>query len=226
MSELAQHSTDYSVVEQEPPELLVRNLRIASRLWSSATLFFFFAFLFAYFYLRSLDEHRLWKPKGIGPSITLGTLSSAAVVAGAALLWLGLRDHRASRRDAWRIKGGAVLGVLLLAGALQVAEWATQGFGPTDGGYASVYIGWTSLEMLFLVGLVVWAEMTLATSLRYRKVMPAKFAPGEASGDAHRAASDIDDPLSVVRAELESLTFFGAVFAAIVAVSWFVLYVL
>jgi heme/copper-type cytochrome/quinol oxidase subunit 3 len=226
MSELAHPATDYSVVEQEPPELLARNLRISSRIWSSATFFFFFAFLFAYFYLRSLNEHGLWKPKGVSPSVTLGTFSAAAVVAAAALLWLGLRDHRATRRREWRIKGGVALGALLLAIVLQVVEWATQGFGPTDGGYASVYLGWTSLQLLFLVGLAVWVEMTLATSFRYRKVVPAEFATGEAAGDAHRAAPDIADPLSLVRAELESVTFFGAVFAVTVAVSWFVLYIL
>ena len=54
MSELAQHGTDYGVVEREPASTVERNLAIGSRLWSSALVFFFFAFLFAYFYLRSL----------------------------------------------------------------------------------------------------------------------------------------------------------------------------
>ena len=43
--------------EPEPPEVLARNLRIAAHLWSSATAFFFVAFLFAYFYLRALDQN-------------------------------------------------------------------------------------------------------------------------------------------------------------------------
>ena len=65
MSEFAQHGTDYGVVEREPPSTVERNLAIGSRLWASALVFFFFAFLFAYFYLRSLNEHGLFKPKGV-----------------------------------------------------------------------------------------------------------------------------------------------------------------
>ena len=63
MTELAQHGTGYDVVEGEPPHLLARNLRVGAQLWSSATAFFFFAFLFAYFYLRSLNNAHAWKPK-------------------------------------------------------------------------------------------------------------------------------------------------------------------
>ena len=82
MTELAAHTTDYGVVEGEPPEVMARNLRIAAHLWSSATAFFFAAFLFAYFYLRSLDSSAVWRPKHVDPSLTLGTLTTAALVAG------------------------------------------------------------------------------------------------------------------------------------------------
>src|SRR5258708_24803624 len=114
MTELANTSTDYAVVEREAPEVMARNLRIAAHLWSSATAFFFAAFLFAYFYLRSLDSSAVWRPKHVDPSLTLGTLTTAALVAAAALLRLGLADHRAERRPAWRVKGALAL-VLLLA---------------------------------------------------------------------------------------------------------------
>ena len=50
------HSTDYSVVERERRPVMADNLRVAAQLWASATVFFFFAFLFAYFYLRSLNS--------------------------------------------------------------------------------------------------------------------------------------------------------------------------
>jgi heme/copper-type cytochrome/quinol oxidase subunit 3 len=226
VTELAHHSTDYSVVEREPPRVMVDNLRIAARLWSSATVFFFFAFLFAYFYLRSLNQNHLWRPKHVDPSLTLGTLTAVAVCLAAVLLLLGLRDHRAERRPAWRLKGALALALLAAAIGFQIAEWSTQGFGPTEGGYASVYIGWTSLEVLFIVGLFYWVETTLATSLRYRKSVPHEFVVGEAAGDPDRANPDIDDPLTLVRAQLEAVSFFAAVLAAIVAVSWLVLYLL
>src|SRR6185437_16933738 len=59
---LAHAGTGYEVVEQEPPELLGRNLISASHLLAGATAFFFVAFLFAYFYLRSLNNAHMWKP--------------------------------------------------------------------------------------------------------------------------------------------------------------------
>jgi heme/copper-type cytochrome/quinol oxidase subunit 3 len=227
LSDLASHSTDYSVVEREPPRVMAKNLRVAAQLWSSATVFFFFAFLFAYFYLRSLNSQDLWRPKHVDPSTTLGTLIAVCVVVAALLLRLALRNHRADDLRSWRQKGGVALVLLLAAVVLQIAEWATQGFGPTDGGYASVYLGWTGLEVLFVLGLVYWLETTLATSLRYRKFEHKKeFAAGEAAGDPHREAPDIDNPLSLVRAELASLSFFATVLAGIGVATWVILYLL
>src|SRR2546429_131433 len=102
---LAYESAGYEVVEQEPPELLGRNLISASYLLAGATAFFFVAFLFAYFYLRSLNNGGMWKPTGIDASIGWGSAVVACYVASALLVRLGLSDHRALRRDRWRVKG-------------------------------------------------------------------------------------------------------------------------
>ena len=158
VTELATHSTEYGIVEREPPEVMARNLRIAAHLWSSATAFFFAAFLFAYFYLRSLDSSSVWRPKHVDPSFTLGTLAMLALVAAAGLLWLGLVDHRGDRRPAWRVKGAVAIVLLVAAVAFQIVEWSTQGFGPTEGAYASVYLGWTGMFTFFLVGVAFWTR--------------------------------------------------------------------
>ena len=73
-----------------------------------------------------------------------------------------------------------------------------ESFGPADGGYASVFFGWTGVQALFVVGVLYWLETMLATSIRYRKMLRGAPAPGEASGDPHRTEPDIDDPLSLV----------------------------
>lgn len=226
MSELADHATEYSVVEREPPEVMARNLRVAAHLWSSATAFFFAAFLFAYFYLRALDSSAVWRPKHVDPSFTLGTLATIALVVVAALLQLALRDHRAGRRPAWRVKGAVAIALLLVAVALQIAEWSTQGFGPTDGPYASVYLGWTGLLALFVVGLAYWVETTLAISIRYRHSDRVGLPEGHGSGDADRTAPDIEDPLSLVRPELEAVSFYASFLAGIAVITWFILYIL
>jgi heme/copper-type cytochrome/quinol oxidase subunit 3 len=224
MSEFAQHGTPYSVLEEEPPELAANNLRTGAHLWASATAFFFIGFLFAYFYLRSLNNGGMWRPKHVDPSLTLGTLAMLAVVGTAALLALGYRDHVRDELGAWRRKGGLAIALLVAAIALQIALWATNGFGPTQGAYASVYVGWTGMTFTFLIGLLYWLETTLATSLRYRKVTPAQFEPGEAAGDPHRASADIRDPLSVVRAQLGAVSFYAQFMALIAVITWIVLY--
>jgi len=222
---LAYDGTGYEVVEQEPPELLGRNLISASYLLAGATAFFFIAFVFAYFYLRSLNNAGMWKPKGVDASVGWGTAVVACYVVSAVLVRLGLGDHRALRRAQWRLKGGIALLVGVVGLILQVIAWTHQSFGPADGGFASVYFGWTSFLFLFALGTLLWLEMTFATSLRYRN-SEGDAPAGHASGDPHRTAHDIRDPLSLVRAELAGLSFYWTFLTGIAVVSWIVLYLI
>jgi len=220
---LAVDGTGYEVVTEEPPELLGRNLVSASYLLSGATAFFFVSFLFAFFYLRALNNGGMWKPSGIDASVGWGTAVVACYVLSALLVRFGLTDHRALRRDRWRLKGLAALLVGVVGLVLQVIAWTQQSFGPTDGGYASVYFGWTAFIFLFVLGAMLWLEMCLAMSFRYRSTDGPPPA-GHASGDPHREAHDISDPLSLVRAELVGLSFYWTFLAGIAVVTWVVLY--
>lgn len=224
MSEFVSGHPDYAAVEEEPAELSARNLLSGTHLWASATAFFFIDFLFAYFYLRSLNTGGMWRPKHVNPSLTLGTLSTACIGAAAVVVWLGLQDHRADRRPQWRRKGAAGMALLLAALGLQLAEWSTQGFGPTDGAYASVYVGWTAFLFLFVLGTTFWLETVLATSIRYRKLESGGPPAGHASGDPHRERHDIADPLSLVRPQLAAVSFYTAFMAVIAVITWIVLY--
>ena len=224
MTELVHPASEYAIVEGEPPELLGRNLNAASHLLASATAFFFLAFVFAYFYLRSLNNDHLWRPKHVDPSLALGTVVMALTVACAVAVRLGLTDHRAGRRPQWRIKGVAALASGVLAVVFQVVEWTTNGFGPADGGYASVFIGWTAFNVLFVVGALYWLENVVATSFRYRNLPSRMPEPGHASGDPGRQGHDIADPVSLVRAGLEALSFYWAFLAGLGVLAWIVLY--
>jgi heme/copper-type cytochrome/quinol oxidase subunit 3 len=164
----------------------------------------------------------MWKPSGVDASVGWGTAVLVCYVLSAVLVRLGLDDHRALRRGQWRIKGPAALLAGIVGLVLQVIAWTHQSFGPADGGFASVYFGWTSFLFLFVLGTMIWLEMTLAMSFRYARGEGA--APGEASGDPHRTAHDIRDPLSLVRAELVGLSFYWTFLAGIAVVSWVVLY--
>jgi heme/copper-type cytochrome/quinol oxidase subunit 3 len=226
MTELAHPNTDYSVVESEDPEVLSRNLVSAGQLLASATAFFFLAFVFAYFYLRTLNVNGMWKPKHVDPSVTWGTIVMACIVASAILVRLGYADHRRDARAAWRRKGAVALVLGLLALVLQVIAWTRQDFGPADGAYASVFFGWTAFMWLFVLGTMFWLETVLATSFRYRGWSrgAAVVQPGEAAGDPDRTGSDIRDPVSLVRAELGALSFYWAFVAGIAVLTWIVLY--
>jgi heme/copper-type cytochrome/quinol oxidase subunit 3 len=225
MSEFVTPTAGYEIVEEEPPELAGKNILSGAHLWASATAFFFIDFLFAYFYLRSLNNAGMWRPSHVDPSLALGTASTACVVASAAVVWLGLQDQRAARREQWRLKGALGLALVVAAIGLQVAEWATQGFGPTEGGYASVYIGWTAMLFLFLIGTLYWLETVLATAIRYRNVPEGQHPPaGHASGDPHREGHDIADPLSLVRPQLTAVSFYLQFLALIAVISWIILY--
>jgi heme/copper-type cytochrome/quinol oxidase subunit 3 len=138
------------------PELLPRNLRVGSRIWAAGLAFFFIAFLFAFFYLRALNSNGVWrgwpgthKPH---PSLAFGVAILICIVASAAIL-VGA-NQVAPQLAPLALPGSAFL--LLAAIGLQAAQFSSLGFGPTDGGYASVFVGWTGLLALVLLGMVYW----------------------------------------------------------------------
>ena len=228
MTELAQHSTDYAIVEGEDPVVLSRNLVSAGQLLAGATAFFFVSFLFAYFYLRSLNNAHMWKPKHVDASVTWGTIVMACIVLSAILVRLGRIDQASGRRDAFRLKGIVALLLGLVALVLQVVGWTQQSFGPGDGGYASVYFGWTAFLWLFVLCTMFWLETVIATSWRYRNepMGGATVPAGHASGDPGRPGHDIRDPVELNRAELAALSFYWMFLAAIVVVAWIILYLI
>lgn len=224
MTELVQHATGYEIVEGEPPELLGRNLNSGAHLFASATAFFFFAFAFAYFYLRSLNNAHMWRPAHVDPSLAYGTVVMALAVASALLVRVGLQQHRSTNREAWRRSGALALVAGIASVVLQVIEWTALGFGPADGGYASVFYGWTAFQLLFSIGTLLWLENVLATSWRYRNVKSGTPDPGHASGDPHREGHDVSDPLSLIRPGLEALSFYWGFVAGLGVVAWVILY--
>jgi len=228
MTELAQPGTDYAIVEGESPEVLSRNLVSAGQLLAGASAFFFLAFLFAYFYLRSVNSNHLWKPKHVDASVTWGTIVMACIVVSAMLVRFGRMDQAAGRRDAFRLKGLAGLAFGLAALVLQVVGWTQQSFGPTEGGYASVFFGWTAFMFLFVLFTMYWLETVIATSYRYRNepMGGASVPPGHASGDPGRMGHDIRNPVDLNRAELAALSFYWMFLAGIAVLTWIILYLI
>src|SRR5271165_3807251 len=108
-------------IPPEPPDVGARALSVAARMLCGATTFFFLAFLFAYFYLRSIDADGMWHPAHVHPKQALGAAFVACIVLSAALSVVAGRRMKAKSR-AWLAPGVAAVVLGLVAVALQCIE--------------------------------------------------------------------------------------------------------
>jgi heme/copper-type cytochrome/quinol oxidase subunit 3 len=196
-------------IELEPPEWQPRAMWVGARQLCGAISFFFVAFVFAYFYLRSLDTNKDWKIGSVHPSIGLGV-----VIVVALLLSAGALRAAATRPELAVRAGAAALALAVLSVVLQVIEWTTLGFGPASGGYASVFIGWTAFYSVLTLACVYWIETQVATAWRRRR-HGVPDTPAEALTDT-----------AVVRAGLGACSFFWTFYVATGVVLFVLLYLL
>jgi heme/copper-type cytochrome/quinol oxidase subunit 3 len=196
-------------IELEPPEWQPRAMRVSARQLCGAAAFFFVSFVFAYFYLRSLDVNGGWKIGQVNPSIGLGVAIAVVLIVSAVAL------RAAATQPALTVRAGtAALLLAVLAVVLQVIEWTTLGFGPASGGYASVYIGWTAFYSVFALACAYWIETQVATAWRRRR-HGLEETPAEVLTDSE-----------VVRAGLESCSFFWTFYVASGVLLFILLYVI
>jgi heme/copper-type cytochrome/quinol oxidase subunit 3 len=161
--------------ELEPPEILARNLQVGARIMAAAQSFSLLVFVFAYLYLRALNSNGDWRPKHVHPSAGIGAALVACLVGCALAYALGLRRLGDGTERDWRIAALASLALGLGAFGLIIAQFASIAFGPTSGGYASVFIGWHALYGLNLLLVLAWLEILIAQSLHThtQEVSPA-----------------------------------------------------
>jgi hypothetical protein len=199
-------------IEPEPPEWQPRAMWVGVRLLCGAASFFFVSFVFAAFYLRSLDLNHGWKiGHHVSPSIGLGVGIVASLIVSGVLMWL------ASRRPSLSLPLGAVaLALALLAVVLQCIQYSVLGFGPGNGAYASVYIGWTSVYTVFMFGCIYWIETQIVGLWRLRR------------GDVTRAVeAGVPAPDTVLAdANIRACSFFWTYYVLVGVVAFIILYVI
>ena len=178
-------------IELEPPEWQPRVMWVSARMLCGAMAFFFISFVFAYFYLRSLDSNGDWKIGHVSAPIGWGLAILVVLVLSAIALRAAVIDPRRTVPA-----GGAALGLALLSIVLQVIEWTTLGFGPASGGYASVFVGWTVVYAVFTLGCAYWITTQVATAWRRRR-----------EGNGAAPADVLSDP-AVTEAGLAACSFF------------------
>jgi heme/copper-type cytochrome/quinol oxidase subunit 3 len=130
-----------------------------SRLAVGSLSFGFGAFVFAYFYLRSLNSHGMWYPASFtGPKVWTGTLIMALVVVSAAVQTLVLQRIKAGSKGAWLAGAVAALVLGLAAIGVQVWQLLNLSFQPGASGFASVFTGFCPVFVVVTLGALIWLE--------------------------------------------------------------------
>jgi heme/copper-type cytochrome/quinol oxidase subunit 3 len=206
----------HSHIESEPPEWQPRALWVGGRLLCGAISFFFASFVFAYFYLRSLDENHDWVIGSVRPSTGLGAAVIALFVVGAVIYRL------AAKRPIDVLPAGVLAVVMsLLAVALQFFEYTKLDFGAASGGYASVFFGWTALYAIVALFGIYWIETQMANLWRVRRQGEASRMDTPSSEAELMPATES----ALLEASIEASSFYWGYFVAIGFLAWVILYV-
>jgi heme/copper-type cytochrome/quinol oxidase subunit 3 len=119
------------------------------------------AFIFAFFYLRSLNSHGLWYPSGADatkPSIGVGTTIMALIVVSAIIQTLGLQQVKAGKRNIWLMAAVAAIVLALAAAGIQIWQLTALNFEPGGSGFASVFVGASPVLVLLVLACMLWLE--------------------------------------------------------------------
>ncbi len=137
----------------------------ASRLAIGGLCFLFGSFVFAYFYLRSINASGRWLGSGYHPpSMLMGTIIMAAVLASAGVQYAALQQIKAGHKRLWQT--GALIALVLGVGAvvLQILDLLFLPFWPGSSGFSSVFVGFYALFVTVLLSGMIWLETLLARS--------------------------------------------------------------
>jgi heme/copper-type cytochrome/quinol oxidase subunit 3 len=202
-----------TTIEPEPFDAQPRNLWVAARLGAGATAFFYLAFVFAYFYLRSVDTKAHWKIGAVHPSSAMGIAIVVALALSAAVARIG---------RAQRVRAGVLAIALGLAAVvLQCIEYTTVGFGPASGGYASVFFGWTAMYAIMVLLAMYWLEVQVATAARAPR---GATIQAELTAGGHEPARPAGVDAELAAASYEAATFYWSFLAGIGVLAWVILY--
>ena len=136
-----------------------------SRLAVGGLCFLFGSFVFAYFYLRSINSAGLWHgPLYQRPNVALGTTIIGLIVISAIINTLVLQRIKAGSKSAW-VSGAVVSLVLGLAAvALMIIQLLFLPFWPGSSGYSSVFVGTYPVYLTVVLAVMIWLETLLMRS--------------------------------------------------------------
>ncbi len=133
--------------------------------------FLFGAFVFAFFYLKSINSHGLWYT-GHSPQKWAGVVVAALVVVSAAVQMLALQRIKAGNKSAWQAGAVVALVLGLAAVAIQIWQLADLPFWPGSSGFASVFVGFYPVFLTLVFCVMVWLEILI---MRCRAIPQISF---------------------------------------------------
>jgi heme/copper-type cytochrome/quinol oxidase subunit 3 len=174
------------------------------------------AFVFAFFYLRSVNSYGNWYPSTLTPpNQTQGALIMAMIVVSAVIQSVGLTQIKAGKKQVWR--GLALVALVLgLAGAgLQVWQLTDLPFQPGQAGFASVFVGTSPVFALIVLGTMVWLEILVVGSRQFPEISFVEQPPTFTEAAA----------VQRFQASLSGFTLFWNFIAVAAFVLWLLFYV-
>jgi heme/copper-type cytochrome/quinol oxidase subunit 3 len=136
-----------------------------SRLAIGGLAFLYGSFVFAYFYLRSLNSAGRWEGSGfVHPSLWMGTTIMLLAVLSASVHYFVLQRIKAGHKSTWQIGGLLALALGLAAVALQLYQLVDLPFPPGSSGYSSVFVGFYPVFLVTQLAALLWLEILLARS--------------------------------------------------------------
>jgi hypothetical protein len=147
--------------------------------WTGARLalgglsFGFGAFVFAFFYLKSLNSHQRWYPAGFkAPQAWVGIVVMLLVVVSALVQYLVLQRIKAGHKGAWLNGAWVALVLGLAAVGIQIWQLTALPFYPGAAGFASVFVGFWPVFLTVVFCAMVWLETLI---MRARQIPEIAF---------------------------------------------------
>ena len=129
------------------------------------------AFVFAFFYLRSVNNYGLWYPAGFrGPEGWEGALIMALIVVSAAAQSFGVQQLKAGKKSAWLGSAMIALALGVAAMGVQIGQLVTLSFQPGANAFASVFVDTSAVFVVLLFATMIWLEILVMTARRFPEI--------------------------------------------------------
>ncbi len=176
--------------------------------------FLFGSFVFAFFYLRSLNSHGLWYTSSTHPQLWLGTLIMLLVVVSALLQSAVLQMIKRGNKAAWQLGAVVALVLGLAAVVCSILQLMYIPFWPGASGFASVFVGFTPVYLTIAFCAMVWLETLIMRARGIPQISFVEQPPTYAEAFA----------VQRFQAALSGFTLTWNYLAVVAVVSWILFY--